>query len=127
MATVALAIGLTAIFVLTGAPAIMVVVLLGVYIAFLAVSICAVIWVLTPEIFPNRVRGWGSSISTFTNWSTNAFAAFAFPWYVALYGLGAGFLTFAAICIVATVFFWKLVPETRGKSLEEIERSWATE
>ena len=69
--------------------------------------------VLIPEIFPNRLRGKGSSISTFVNWSTNAFSAFAFPWYIAHYGLGTGYFTFAAICLVATVFFWKLVPDKR--------------
>ncbi len=124
MAFVAISMGGTAMLVLVGAPPVWVIVLLGIYIAFLALSICAVIWVLTPEIFPNRVRGRGASISTFTNWTTNAFSAFAFPWYVSAYGLGAGFFTFAVICLIATVFFWKLVPETRGKTLEEIEDYW---
>lgn len=95
-----------------------------VYMAAIAFSICAVIWVLTPEIFPNRVRGRAASICTFANWSTNALSAFAFPWYVATFGMHAGFFTSAGICLVATVFFFRLVPETKGKSLEEIERSW---
>jgi SP family arabinose:H+ symporter-like MFS transporter len=124
MAFVGLSIGITGLLVFLTAPPLLIIVLLGLYIAFLAVSICAVIWVLTPEIFPNRIRGRGASISTFTNWTTNAFSAFAFPWYVATYGLGVGFLSFAAICIIATVFFYKLVPETRGKTLEEIEAHW---
>jgi SP family arabinose:H+ symporter-like MFS transporter len=124
MAFVGLSIGITGLLVFLNAPPLLIIVLLGLYIAFLAVSICAVIWVLTPEIFPNRIRGRGASISTFTNWTTNAFSAFAFPWYVATYGLGVGFLSFAAICIIATVFFYKLVPETRGKTLEEIEAHW---
>jgi SP family arabinose:H+ symporter-like MFS transporter len=124
MALVAVSMAITAILVVLQAPPIWVIVLLGLYIAFLAVSICAVIWVLTPEIFPNRIRGRGASISTFVNWTTNAFSAFAFPWYVAAYGLGTGFFTFAVICLIATVFFWKLVPETRGKTLEEIEEFW---
>ncbi|HEX9007061.1 MAG TPA: MFS transporter, partial [Bacteroidota bacterium] len=42
----------------------------------------------------------------------------------AQFGLGASFLTFALICTVATFFFWRLVPETRGRTLEEIERYW---
>jgi SP family arabinose:H+ symporter-like MFS transporter len=124
MALVAVSMGVTALLIVLHAPAIWIMVLLGLYIAFLAISICAVIWVLTPEIFPNRIRGGGASISTFTNWTMNAFSAFAFPWYVSAFGLGTGFFTFAAICLIATVFFWKLVPETRGKTLEEIEAFW---
>ncbi len=99
-------------------------VMICVYMAAIAFSICAVIWVLTPEIFPNRVRGRAVSICTFANWTTNAFSAFAFPWYVATFGMHTGFFTSAVICLVATVFFFRLVPETKGKSLEEIERSW---
>ncbi len=114
----------TAFLFATGVKGIPIVILLGLYIAFLAFSICGVIWVLTPEIFPNRIRGQGASISTFTNWSMNAAAAGIFPWYVAQYGMGAGFFTFAAICLVATAFFFLLVPETKGRSLEEIERFW---
>jgi SP family arabinose:H+ symporter-like MFS transporter len=124
MALVALAMGATAMLMLFNAPALWVILLLCVYMACVAVSICAVIWVLTPEIFPNRVRGRGASISTFANWTTNAVSAFVFPWYVTQFGMYTGFFTFAALCCVATLFFWKLVPETRGKSLEEIERLW---
>lgn len=97
---------------------------LSLYMACEALSICAVIWVLTPEIFPNRVRGRAVSIATFSNWGTNMASAFLFPWYVDRFGMYGGFLTFAAICCVATVFFWRFVPETKGKSLEEIARHW---
>lgn len=94
------------------------------YMAAIAFSICAVIWVLTPEIFPNRVRGRAASIATFANWFTNALSAQLFPWYSARLGMQTAFLTSAAICAVATLFFWKYVPETKGKSLEEIEAYW---
>jgi len=124
MALVALTMGVTALLMLFDAPALWIVALLCAYMACVAVSICAVIWVLTPEIFPNRVRGRGASISTFTNWTTNAFGAFVFPWYVAALGMHMGFFTFAAICCVATLFFWNLVPETKAKSLEQIEEYW---
>jgi SP family arabinose:H+ symporter-like MFS transporter len=95
-----------------------------VYMACIALSICAVIWVLTPEIFPNRVRGRAASIATFANWSTNALSAQLFPWYSAQLGMHSAFFTSAAICTVATLFFWKYVPETKGRTLEEIEKSW---
>ena len=101
-----------------------IVLMLCVYMASLALSINAVIWVLIGEIFPNRIRGRAMSIATFANWATNFLTAFIFPWYVAKIGMNAGFFTFAAFCLVATVFFYNYVPETKGKSLEEIERYW---
>jgi MFS transporter, SP family, arabinose:H+ symporter len=103
-----------------------VVVMLCAYMACLSFSICAVIWVLTPEIFPNRVRGRAASAATFANWSTNAFSAFMFPPFVHQFGMYGFFFTVGAVCAVAAVFFGKYVPETKGKSLEEIERHWLT-
>lgn len=99
-------------------------IMICVYIASIALSICAVIWVLTPEIFPNHVRGRGAAVATFANWSTNAFSALIFPWYVQTMGMHAFFITTAIICATATLYFWKYVPETKGKSLEEIEKLW---
>lgn len=97
-----------------------------VYMAAIAFSICAVIWVLTPEIFPNRVRGRAVSICTFANWTTNAVGAMLFPWFVERFGMAAAFLVAAGICGVATAFFLTAVPETKGRSLEDIERMWLT-
>jgi MFS family permease len=95
-----------------------------VYMAAIAVSICAVIWVLTPEIFPNRVRARAVSICTLANWATNFLGAFAFPWVVERFGMAAAFLAAAGICGVATAFFFRTVPETKGRSLEAIEAGW---
>lgn len=106
------------------ASGIWIVVMLCIYMASLAISINAVIWVLTGEIFPTRIRGRAMSIATFANWSVNFLTAFIFPWYVSQIGMAAGFFTFAGICTVAIVFFYRYVPETKGKSLEEIERHW---
>lgn len=103
-----------------------IVVMLCVYMASLAISINAVIWVLIGEIFPTRIRGRAMSIATFANWGINFLTAFLFPWYVARIGMSAGFFTFAALCLIATIFFHKYVPETKGKSLEEIENHWDT-
>lgn len=101
-----------------------IVIMLGVYMASLAISINAVIWVLIGEIFPTRIRGRAMSIATFANWGINFLTAFIFPWYVAKIGMNAGFFTFAVMCLIATIFFYKYVPETKGKSLEEIEKYW---
>jgi MFS transporter, SP family, arabinose:H+ symporter len=99
-------------------------VLICVYMGALAISICAVIWVITAEIFPTRVRGRGCSIATFANWTTNAVSALLFPSVVNRWGMGFGCFVTAAICGVATWYFWRFVPETKGKSLEEIEQLW---
>jgi MFS transporter, SP family, arabinose:H+ symporter len=134
MAAVTLSMAVTAGLYYWKAPPLAVVAMICVYMACEALSICGVIWVLTPEIFPNRVRGRAVSIAIFANWSTNWFSAFLFPAYVKMFGddpnglptrgLAMAFLTFAVICLAATVFFWRFVPETKGKSLEEIERHW---
>jgi MFS transporter, SP family, arabinose:H+ symporter len=101
-----------------------IVIMLCIYMASLALSINAVIWVLIGEIFPNRIRGRAMSVATFANWGTNFTTAFIFPWYVATIGMNAGFFTFAGTCLIATLFFYRYVPETKGKSLEEIEKYW---
>ena len=95
-----------------------------VYMAAIAFSICAVIWVLTPEIFPNRVRARAVSLCTLANWATNFLGAFAFPWVVERFGMAAAFLAAAGICGLATAFFYTTVPETKGRSLEAIEAGW---
>jgi hypothetical protein len=64
------------------------------------------------------------SVCTFANWATNAFSAWVFPWYVAKVGMPAFFFTTAAICLIAASYYWKCVPETKGRSLEEIEALW---
>ncbi len=125
MAAVAAALLLTGILFLVKASPLMVAIMLGVYMAAIAISICAVIWVITPEIFPNRLRGRAMSIATFFNWTTNAIAATVFPWLVALIGMDKVFFVFAAICAVAVVIFYREVPETKGKTLEEIEGLWS--
>jgi SP family arabinose:H+ symporter-like MFS transporter len=103
-----------------------IVIMLCIYMASLAISINAVIWVLTGEIFPTRIRGRAMSIATFANWGINFLTAFIFPWYVAKIGMAAGFFTFTVMCLLATLFFYRYVPETKGKSLEEIEAFWRT-
>jgi len=101
-----------------------IVVAMGAFMACVSVSICGVIWVILPEIFPNRVRGRAMSITVFAVWATNAIIAFFFPWFVSTFGMHIGFFTFSGICLVATIFFWKMIPETKGRSLEEIEKYW---
>ncbi len=102
-------------------------ILICAYMAAIAISICAVIWVITAEIFPTRVRGRGCSIATLANWTTNAVSALLFPAFVNAWGMGFSCFIAAAICGVATWFFWRYVPETKGRTLEEIEQLWKPE
>ena len=111
-------------FTFDSSQGILIVVMLCIYMASLALSINAVIWVVIREIFPNRIRGSAMSIVTFTNWGANFLTAFTFPWYIDNIGMGGGFFTFAGMCLLATIFFNKYVPETKGKTLEEIENFW---
>jgi len=91
------------------------------YIASFAVSFGPVLWVMLPEIFPLQVRGTGTGVSALSNWGANFVVAQAFLPLVALIGRSAVFWILAAICIVAALFIQFLVPETKGRSLEQIE------
>ncbi|GAA5220263.1 sugar porter family MFS transporter [Membranihabitans marinus] len=116
--------GIGWLFTSTESSGILIVVLLCIYIASLALSINAVIWVLLGEIYPNHIRGQAMSLATFANWASNFGAAFLFPYYVSQVGMSTGFFTFAASCLVAIFFFYKMIPETKGMSLEDIENYW---
>ena len=124
MVAVAISMATSALLLVCGAPAGWVVLMLCLYMGCVAVSICGVIWVITPEIFPNRIRGRAMSIATFVTWGTNAMAIFIFPCFIQRYGVHVSFATCAAICLAGAIFFWRLVPETSGRSLEEIETYW---
>jgi sugar porter (SP) family MFS transporter len=101
----------------------MVPVFLFIYIAFFAFSQGAVIWVFISEIFPNPVRAKGQTLGSATHWVMAAIIAFSFPWLAEKAGGGNTFLFFCVMMCVQLVFVWKLMPETKGKSLEQIEYS----
>jgi sugar porter (SP) family MFS transporter len=91
------------------------------YVASFAVSFGPLLWVMLPEIFPLRVRGAGAGVSALSNWGANFVVAQAFLPLVALIGTTAVFWILAGICVVAAIFIHFWVPETRGRSLEQIE------
>jgi sugar porter (SP) family MFS transporter len=94
-----------------------------VYIAFFAFSQGAVIWVFIAEIFPNQVRAKGQTLGSCTHWVMAALIAFSFPMLAEKLGGGNTFLFFCIMMVLQLVFVWKLMPETKGKSLEQIERT----
>ena len=94
---------------------------LFVYIAFFAFSQGAVIWVFISEIFPNRVRASGQALGSFTHWLMAAVVAFTFPIVAEALGGGLTFTIFCGMMVLQLLFVWKMMPETKGKSLEELE------
>lgn len=78
-------------------------------------------WVLLSEIFPQQIRAFGMGFSVLCLWLANAALAFVFPSLLAAVGLNATFFGFAAVNAVAVLVMVKFLPETRGKSLEEVE------
>jgi len=93
------------------------------FIAFFAFSQGAVIWVFISEIFPNNVRAKGQSLGAFTHWVMAAAISWTFPVFAVHPKIGGGpsFAFFAIMMVLHFLFAWKVIPETKGKSLEEIQ------
>lgn len=105
-------------------PAVVLLAFFLMYIFFCAVSICAVIWVLLSEMYPTAVRGIAMSIAGFSLWIGTYLIGQLTPWMLATLSPAGTFLLFAIMCLPYIWIVWKQVPETAGKSLEEIERMW---
>ena len=109
MAVVTFSLGATALALQSNAQSQWIVLLLCIYMACVALSICAVIWVITAEIFPNSIRGRAMSLAALSNWVTDSLSVFVFPWFMDKYGVHTGFFTCATICLATTIFFWAIV------------------
>ncbi len=96
---------------------------LFIYIAFFAFSQGAVIWVFISEIFPNQVRAKGQTLGSTTHWVMAAVIAFSFPYLAEKAGGGNTFFFFCMMMCIQLIFVWKVMPETKGKSLEQIEHT----
>lgn len=91
------------------------------YIAGFSASLGAVTWVILSEIFPNRIRGLALSLATLVLWLADFAASFSFPILNKQLGTAATLLVFAAFCVVYFVYIKLKVPETKGKTLEQLE------
>jgi len=91
------------------------------YIACFAFSQGAVIWVFISEIFPNEVRAKGQTLGSLTHWVMAAIITFCFPALTEFLGGGNTFLIFVGFMLLQLWFVWKLMPETKGKTLEQME------
>jgi sugar porter (SP) family MFS transporter len=92
-----------------------------IFIAFFAFSQGTVIWVFISEIFPNQVRAKGQTLGSSTHWIMAAIIAFCFPYLAEKLGGAVTFSFFGTMMICQLIFVWKFMPETKGKSLEQIE------
>jgi MFS transporter, SP family, xylose:H+ symportor len=99
------------------------------YTAFFAMSWGPVTWVLLSEIFPNSIRG-AMSIAVAAQWIANWLVSLSFPilndnqWFTRQFNHGFSYWIYGLMGILAALFVWKLVPETKGKTLEGIEKLW---
>lgn len=104
-------------------------VLLGLITFFVgAMQLCLNVatWVTLSEIFPQKMRAFGMGASVFVLWMTNSFLGLFFPRIIENIGLSGSFFVFAALNVVAFLFFFKFVPETRGRTLEQLEEDVTT-
>ncbi|HOI48081.1 MAG TPA: D-xylose transporter XylE [Prolixibacteraceae bacterium] len=100
------------------------------YVACFAVSWGPVTWVLLAEIFPNRIRGRAMAVAVAAQWISNYLVSWTFPmmdkstFLTGLFHQGFSYWIYGVMGILAALFMWKYVPETKGKTLEEMERLW---
>ncbi|MBN2088794.1 sugar porter family MFS transporter [candidate division KSB1 bacterium] len=100
------------------------------YIACFALSVGPVTWVILSEIFPTKIRGRALSIATFCLWVANFIVSQTFPMLdehpalVQQFHHGFPFYIYGLFCIVLIILVWRFIPETKGKTLEEIEHIW---
>lgn len=97
---------------------------LAIYVGSFAIGLGPVFWLMISEIYPLKVRGAAMSIATFANWGLNLVVALTFLTLVGVLGRPGAFWLYGVIGIAAWIFIFRLVPETRGQSLEDIEEHW---
>jgi SP family xylose:H+ symportor-like MFS transporter len=100
------------------------------YIAGFAVSWGPVTWVLLSEIFPNQIRGKAMAIAVAAQWIANYLVSWTFPIMdknaslLSHFNHGFAYWVYGVMSVLAAVFVWKTVPETKGRSLEQMEQLW---
>lgn len=108
----------------TGWPVLILVVMA---IAVYAMSLAPITWVVLSEIFPNRIRGVAMSVATLSLWVASSLLVLTFPFLNATFDASGTFWIYALICLAGFIFIWRKLPETKGKSLEEIEHDLTEE
>jgi MFS transporter, SP family, galactose:H+ symporter len=94
------------------------------YVASFAISLGPVFWLMISEIYPLKIRGVAMGIATMANWGSNLLVALTFLSLLRSVGRPGTFWLYALIGVIGWIFVYKLVPETKGKTLEQIEAQW---
>jgi MFS family permease len=94
------------------------------YVAFFALGMGPGPWLIISEIFPTKVRGRAASIATSTLWSGTLLVTFTFLSLVKALNLWGTFAIYGALSFVCFAYVWKAVPETKGRTLEQIQQEW---
>jgi sugar porter (SP) family MFS transporter len=95
------------------------------YLACFAIGLGPVFWLLISEIYPTTIRGQAMSVASVTIWMFDLFVSMTFLSLIGTVGAKFSFWIYAVACIAAFAFCYRLIPETKGRTLEEIEASWA--
>jgi len=99
-------------------------IILMAYVASFAISLGPIFWLLIAEIYPLKIRGIAEGTAAGTNWAANLLVSITFLSLIQALGPSWTFWLYGLLAIVSFVFAYALVPETKGRTLEEIEKSW---
>jgi sugar porter (SP) family MFS transporter len=97
------------------------------YVAFFSVGLGPGVWVVISELFPTKVRGQAMSVATISLWLACLLITSTFLSLIRVAGIRGAFGLYAALCVCTFIFVWRVVPETKGQTLESIERQWVSE
>jgi MFS transporter, SP family, arabinose:H+ symporter len=116
--------GLSVLYFTNNTSGVLVLVFILGYIAFFAASLGPALWVVVAELFPNRLRSKGMAVAIISLWIACTIVSIAFPVMLEKLSGGITFLIFALICLANLTYVLKYVPETKGKTLEELEKQF---
>jgi len=94
-----------------------------IYTASFMMSWGPICWVLISEIFPNTIRGKAVAIAVAAQWITNFLVSSTFP-SLSIWSIGGTYLIYAMFSFLSAIFVWRFVPETKGKTLEDMSKLW---
>ena len=110
---------------LSSIPPMVVLLTIMTYTAFFAFGMGPGVWLYMSEIFPTKVRGRAASLATSALWAGTLVVTFTFLSLVKILGVGGTFAVYAALSFACFLYIWKFVPETRGRTLEQIQERWS--